>query len=1462
MGSGGLTLGGNGYLALSGPNTYSGVTTISGGTLNSQNGSGGAWTSLGSGSIVNNGTLLLSLVGANYGNDGVFNQVISGSGTTVIQETGGSVYWVDLGPSAQLSAAGDVVVNTGLQINQGPQTIGALNGSGYIFDSGSSVTLTVGSNGHSGTYSGGAYGPINLVKTGSGIQVLTSGNNLSGSTTVSGGTVYANPGNNPSNYAPFSYTSGIMVNSGATLEASANGLFGSDGTQAQPITVNAGGTAIADTGAQVTVGLLTLNGGTLAGDYNGSPSGSWRFGRAAVKQLAVTDNSTVTATGISMYNGATINVSSGKTLQFNGTIVDTTNGPSSLITAGPGTIVLNAANTYTGATTVNTGTLALGASNAISNASTITVNSSGTLDVSAATGYTVPSGKTITVNGATVGSLVVAQGAILTGSGSLLANAGGQTASINGQIIPGTDGSGTLAVGNIANPMGLHLGSTSAYQWGLSTTASGLINVQGTVTDDVGATIQLDNLGGNPTGHSYTLLTWTGPAPAHIPSIYIASPTGTVHWTGGGSPPPNWDTGNNWDLYAFSGGSINIVGSSFVLSGVIGANSSPYATSNVVIAPSGGGAVTGPASPATVNSLSLGNGTDHTSLAIQAGGPLTVTTTATLNNNTTLSGPGTLSAAVLNVTAGTATLSGGITVAAPIATLSNNTTLIGSGVVSTTSLSVPSGGTAYVNGITVQASSASTSIISGNLALQANGLKIDTNNHTVTLGQSLGHDPSVGTDGGLTKLGLGTLQLNATQAYNGPTVVANGTLMLGSYVGPLNFIGVKFSNNSTQYNVTGTAGAPGGVMPGWNNVNSQYANIIQSASLVSGSASLNYSNSTSSSAVVIYSYTGAFSQYGFNNGNAFAGNNSSPDAKLMDYYSAQWNGTLGATLTNIPYPNYSIYAYLGAKYPTDYQYGHSAQTVVSGPGATYYATANVTNDAVNFVGYQAITNTDSSSYPMGNYVVFSGLSGGSQTVTCTTGGYDQEFAAIEVVPLLPTLPSTTALQMGSGVFDLNGGSQQVASVSDYAGGGGSIINNNTAALAVLTISPTGTTTTYSGSILSVTGGSSGDISLVLNGDGTQVLSGANTYAGGTTIDLGVLQVGNTSALGAGAVAVNGGTLDLGGYGVTVPSFSGAAGTVTTSATGLATLTVNQAGTTSFNGTISAGSGKLALAMTGGGTLYLSGANTYSGGTNIKAGVLQFTQTIAMSPSGTVAVSGGAVLAVNAGGPGEFDNGTSGMGSIGGLVAGTGGQGAPVTWAAGAILVIDPSNAPGGLTYPGIIADSVNGSLGLAKLGGNTLTLTASNTYSGGTTISGGTLQLGTGAAGQDGSLANTGGVTDNAALVFDLAGSQTAAMGISGSGSLTMAGSGTLVLSGTNIYTGGTTVEGGTLIAANNEAIEDGSNLYVGNNLSAFGDVVPTAVVPSATMTALPEPGTLGLLSIGAIVVLAAARRRSRHGAL
>jgi outer membrane autotransporter protein len=76
---------------------------------------------------------------------------------------------------------------------------------------------------------------------------------------------------------------------------------------------------------------------------------------------------------------------------------------------------------------------------------------------------------------------------------------------------------------------------------------------------------------------------------------------------------------------------------------------------------------------------------------------------------------------------------------------------------------------------------------------------------------------------------------------------------------------------------------------------------------------------------------------------------------------------------------------------------------------------------------------------------------------------------------------------------------------------GDLVNNGSLIFA-------GTGTVNFSSVISGTG------NVIQNGTGTTILSGRNTYSGGTIIDLGTLLVNNAQALGTGDVLVNGGVL--------------------------------------------------------------------------------------------------------------------------------------------------------------------------------------------------------------------------------------------------------------------------------------------------------------------------------------------------
>jgi autotransporter-associated beta strand protein len=97
-----------------------------------------------------------------------------------------------------------------------------------------------------------------------------------------------------------------------------------------------------------------------------------------------------------------------------------------------------------------------------------------------------------------------------------------------------------------------------------------------------------------------------------------------------------------------------------------------------------------------------------------------------------------------------------------------------------------------------------------------------------------------------------------------------------------------------------------------------------------------------------------------------------------------------------------------------------------------------------------------------------------------------------------------------------------------------------------------------------------------------------------------------------------------------------------------------------------------------------------------------------------------------------------------------------------------------------------------QMGSGTTVLTANSFYTGGTTISAGTLQLGNGGA--SGSI--IGDVVDNGTFAINRSDTYTFGGVISGSGSVVQMGSGTTVLTGNNSYGGGTAINAGVLAVA------------------------------------------------------------------
>ena len=155
------------------------------------------------------------------------------------------------------------------------------------------------------------------------------------------------------------------------------------------------------------------------------------------------------------------------------------------------------------------------------------------------------------------------------------------------------------------------------------------------------------------------------------------------------------------------------------------------------------------------------------------------------------------------------------------------------------------------------------------------------------------------------------------------------------------------------------------------------------------------------------------------------------------------------------------------------------------------------------------------------------------------------------------------------------------------------------------------------------------------------------------------------------------------------------------------------------------------------------------------------------------------------------------------VTGTLGASTAATVNAGATLEASPQNMPKTITDNGLVlfnqtadgtyAAAISGSGAIERIGNGVLTLTGNNIYTGGTTISAGTLQLGNGGA--SGSI--LGNVTDNGALVFNRSDTITFPGVISGHRQRQPDWHRDQILTGDNIYTGGTTISAGTLQLGN-----------------------------------------------------------------
>ena len=722
----------------------------------------------------------------------------------------------------------------------------------------------------------------------------------------------------------------------------------------------------------------------------------------------------------------------------------------------------------------------------------------------------------------------------------------------------------------------------------------------------------------------------------------------------------------------------------------------------------------------------------------------------------TLNGPGTLTLTGTNTYTGGTTISAG-TLQGDTTSLQGNITdnaalvfdqtsngsyggaISGSGMLTTSGSGTVTltGANTYTGGTTISAGTlqGDTTSLQGNITDNAALVFDQTSNGT--------YNGVISGSGTLTTSGTSKLVLDGINTYTGLTTVASGTTLI-----------VGDSSHATA-TVGGDVSANGGTLGG-------YGTIQGSATLSNGSTL------TPGDALAIGTLTvngdltvGSGSQLDFDFG-APGANFSTPGQS--DHVMVNGNLTIDNSTLNV--------SNLGSMGPGLYNlftWGQSLSIVGGGfaPPSGMSLQILTVDKQINLIDTQGLTLDEWDANGQAGPGVLGGGSGtwsvASDTWSDTTGQFVGPMAPQPGFAIFGGTAGTVTVDNTDGQVSA-AGMQFVSDGYHLTGDAIDLVEQNGVA-PVLRVS--------SGDTAIIDNELDGTDGFYKTDGGTLVLNGTNLYTGTTTLSGGYLSVSSDANLGAAADPLDfeGGTLEITGTGFNQTARNiiwGSAGGGFDIDDAANTFTVTQALT-----------GTGGLLKNGAGTLVLAGANTYSGGTVIDAGILQGDTT---SLQGNITDNATLVFAQTANG-----------------------------------------------TYSG----AISGSGALIKNGSGTLILSGTNTYAGGTTISAGTLQ------GDSNSL--QGNIANSAALVFDQTSDGTYSGVISGSGSMTKTGTGTLTLSGANTYTGGTTISAGTLEGDTTSLqgnIVDNASLIFNQTI---GNVYESAISGSGTLTKTGA-GTLVLL--------------------
>lgn len=296
------------------------------------------------------------------------------------------------------------------------------------------------------------------------------------------------------------------------------------------------------------------------------------------------------------------------------------------------------------------------------------------------------------------------------------------------------------------------------------------------------------------------------------------------------------------------------------------------------------------------------------------------------------------------------------------------------------------------------------------------------------------------------------------------------------------------------------------------------------------------------------------------------------------------------------------------------------------------------------------------------------------------------------------------------------------------------------------------------------------------------------------------------------------------------------------------LQINTAGAASIVGIYSDGTASSSLTFAGAGTLTLSGANTYTGATNINSGTLQ------LSGSGVVPISSALTLA----------NGTQfNLADISDSIGSLNGSGNINTGILSTtVLTLGGDNTS--TTYAG----QISGAGGVTKVGSGNFTLSNSNFYTGNTTINAGILTQGTANAipaasnliiasnaslgiGYDETLSGLSGngninISNNVTLTINNSSNSVYSGSLTGSGNFTKQGVGTLLMSGANNYNGTTSIQNGILAISTTSSL-GAVNVSSGAELMINGTTLTTtSLAVNGTVIGIGTAVLNGNMTLGA----------------